>query len=236
MPTIQTSCLAQTLLFFCLSLSGLAQPTPSDSLPATRAAIFYQSYIGPDAAIYNGAAYQPNYRGVQGDPYFETPNLTTGTLIYEGLTYTRIPMLYDLVQDNLAISDPKGQLLVLASSKIQQFTFGSHTFVYQGTDRTPGFYERLSSGYATLLVRHTKKVEEKLEDAQLRRFVTSHDEYILYKQARYYPVISGSHLLSLLSDKKKELQQFQHEQHIRFKNDPAADMQAIVDHYNQLPH
>jgi len=235
MPTIQTSCLAQILLFLCLAFPGFSQPTPSDSLPATRAAIFYQSYIGPDAAIYNGPAYQPNYRGIQGDPFFASPNLSSGTLTYEGLTYTRIPMLYDLVLDHLVIADPKGQLLVLAPGKLQQFTFTSHTFVYTLVDKTPGFYERLSSGYATLFVRHIKKVEEKLEDAQLRRFITSHDEYILYKQNHYYPVPSGNHLLSLLSDKKKQLQQFQHEQHIRFKDDPAAAMQAIVDHYNQLP-
>ncbi|HEY4337060.1 MAG TPA: hypothetical protein VGM89_14215 [Puia sp.] len=236
MPTIQTSCLAQTLLFFCLSLSGFAQPTPSDSLPAARAAIFYQSYIGPDAAIYNGAAYQPNYRGIQGDPYFETPNLISGTIVYEGLTYTRILLLYDLVQDNLVISDPKGQLLVLSPSRVQQFTFANHTFVYQSIDRTPGFYQRLSTGYAGLFVRHTKKVEEKIEAAELHRFITSRDEYILYLHDHYYPITSASHLISLLSDKKKELQQFQQTQHIRFKDDPAAAMQAIVDHYNQLPH
>jgi len=234
MPTIQTNCLAQTFLCLCLSLSAAAQPP--DSIPAARAAIFYQSYLGRDAAIYNGIAYQPNYRGTQGFPYFLTPNLVTGTLVYEGLTYTHIPLLYDLVQDNLVITDPKGQPLVVARNKVQQFTLEDHTFLFKPVDKTPGFYERLSSGYASLYVRHTKTIEEKVEMAQLYRSITAHDEYILYKQDHYYPITSGKHLLTLLSDKKKELQKFQHSQHIRFKKDPAAAMQAIVDHYNQLPH
>jgi hypothetical protein len=235
MPTIQTSCL-QALPFLCLTLSVSGQPSSVDSTQSSRAAIFYQSYIGAGAAIYNGIAYQANYRGVIGDPYFETPNLTAGTLVYEGLTYTHIPMVYDLVQDNLAIADPKGQLLVLSAEKVRSFTFASHTFVYRSINRTPGFYELLSSGYTTLLVRHTKTIGEKLEDAQLKRFITASDEYILYKQDHYYPVASGKHLLTLLSDKKNQLREFQHAQDIRFKNDPTAAMQAIVDHYNQLPH
>jgi len=239
MWSIQTSCFWQTLLCLCLALSTFAQPAPADSaqsLPTTRAAIFYQSYIGPDAAIYNGLAYQPNYRGIQGDPYFETTNLTAGTLVYEGLTYTHIPMLYDLVLESLVIADPKGQLLILSRGKIQQFTLADHTFVNQPVNKAPGYYERLSSGYASLFIRHTKKIEEKIEGAELFRFITSHDEYILHKQDHYYSVVSGKHLLTLLSDKKKELRQFQHAQHIRFKKDPAAAMQTIVDHYNQLPH
>ncbi|HEY1212310.1 MAG TPA: hypothetical protein VGE93_01635, partial [Bryobacteraceae bacterium] len=120
MVTIQTICL-QTFLCLCLALSASAQPADT-SLPATRAAIFYQAYIGPDAAIYNGAAYQPNYRGIQGDPYFETPNLVSGTIVYEGLTYTHIPLLYDLVRDNLVIADPNGQTLIVAPGKVQEFT------------------------------------------------------------------------------------------------------------------
>jgi hypothetical protein len=237
MPTIQTNCLAQTFLYLCLSLSAFTQPADTaQSIPATRAAIFYQSYIGPDAAIYNGVAYQPNYRGMKGFPYFETLNFVSGTLVYEGLTYTHIPLLYDLVQDNLVITDPKGQPLVVARDKVQQFTLGTHTFIYQPVNKTPGFYERLSSGYAALYIRHTKKIEEKVELAQLYRFITAHDEYLLFKDDHYYPVTSGNHLLTLLSDKKKQLRQFRQDEHIRFKKDPAAAMQAIVDHYNQLPH
>lgn len=237
MPTIQTNCFAQTVLCLSLSISALAQATDtSRSLQATRAAIFYQSYIGPDAAIYNGVAYQPNYHGIEGHPYFETPNLVSGTLLYEGVTYTHIPMLYDLVKDYLVIADLRGQPLIVVAGKVQQFTLGTHTFVNLSLNNIPGYYERLSSGYASLYIRHTKKIEEKLELAQLYRKITSQDQFILFKQDHYYPVNSGNHLLTLLSDKTKQLKQFQHSRHIRFKKDPAAGMQAIVDYYNQLPH
>src|SRR5258707_11749357 len=222
MPTIQTSCYLQTLLFFCLALSGFAQSPPTDSIPVARAAIFYQSYVGADAAIYNGVAYQPNYRGIEGTPYFQSENLTTGSLIYEGLTYTHIPLLYDLVHDQLLISDQKGQLLIVAAGKARQFTFADHLFFYLTVNGTSGYYERLTTGYATLYARHTRKIEEKIQSNQLYRTITAHDEYYLYKQGRYYPVESGNHLLTLLADKKKELQQFQRSNHIRFRKEPEV--------------
>ncbi|HEY4107386.1 hypothetical protein [Puia sp.] len=239
MPTIQTSCCAQILLCLCIATSASAQSAPADSsqsIATARATIFYQSYVGPDAAIYNGIVYQANYRDTQGDQWFQSGNLTTGTLIYENLTYTHIPLLYDLVHDQLVISDPKGQLLVPPPGKVRQFTFADHLFVYLSVNNSPGYYEQLSSGYASLFVRHTKKWEERIEGAELHHYITSHDEYFIYKQDHFYSVGSDKRLLTLLSDKKKQLQQFQNAQHLRFKKDPATAMQAIVDHYNQLSH
>jgi hypothetical protein len=239
MPTIQTNCLWRTLLCLLLTASALAQTPPADtshSLPGARAAIFYQSYIGADAAIYNGYAYQPHYQGVQGSPHFLTDNITDGSLTYEGLNYIHIPLLYNLVLDQLIISDPKGQLLILSPDKVQQFSLADHHFVHLSTTNTPGYYELLRSGYISLFVRHTKKIVEKIESAELHRYISSRDDYYLYKQDHYYPVESGRSLLTLLADKKQQLQQYQRSEHIRFKKDAEGAMEKITDYYNQLPH
>ena len=239
MSTIQTSCLPQILLCLCMAISGAAQPPSPDStrsIPAARATIYYQAYIGQDAALYNGIAYQQNYRGVEGDPYFESANLKTGAITYEDITYTHIPLLYDLIHDQLAIADKTGQLLVPAPGKLSRFSFGDHTFVRLTVNNIDGFYELLRPGYATLLVRHTKTIREKIESGDLRRTIITQDQYYLLKQGRYYPVESGKHLLTLLTDKKKELQQFQHARHLRFRKEPEKAMEAIIEYYNQLLH
>jgi hypothetical protein len=239
MPTIQTNCYAQILLYLCLSLTSLAQPAPVDSaasIPTARAAVFYQSYIGPDAAIYNGILYQQNDRVAEGDPWFISGNLTAGTLVYEDLTYTHIPMMYDLVRDQLVISDPKGQLITPPAARVQQFTFAGHVFVYGSVNNTTGYFEQLATGYASLFCRHSKKVEEILENGQFHRFITAHEQYYLLRQGRYYSVASEKQLITLLSDKKKELEQFRQANDTQHKKDPATAMQAIVDHYNQLLH
>src|SRR5262249_40080359 len=155
--------------------STVAQSPPADtpSLPASRAAIFYQAYIGQDAALYNGVAYQQNYRGVEGDPYFQTANLKTGTVTYEDITYSHIPLLYDLVHAQVAIADKTGQLLVPAPGKLQRFTFDDHRFLHLTVNNTPGYYEFLRPGYATLLVRHTKNITERIQTNELRRIINT---------------------------------------------------------------
>jgi len=239
MPTIQTSCVLKTLSCLIISISSFAQPAPVDtshSLPATRAAIFYQSYVGPDAAIYNGYAYQPRYQGLQGSPYFLTENLTEASLIYEGLSYIHIPLLYNQLLDEAIISNPAGELIALSGDRLQQFTYSGHTFIHLNKGTPAGYYEVLRSGYTSLLVRHKKKIVEKIEFGDLHHYIDAGEEYYLGKQTRYYPIDSENSLLNLLGDKKKELGQFLKAQNIRFKKDRETAMTEIIDYYNQLPH
>ena len=239
MPTIQTSCVLKTLSCLLISISSFAQPATVDtshSLPATRAAIFYQSYIGPDAAIYNGYAYQPRYQGLQGSPYFLTENLTEGSLTYEGLSYIHIPLLYNQLLDEAIIANPAGELIALSRDKLQQFTYSNHTFIHLSQNIPAGYYEVLRSGYTTLLVRHTKKIVEKIESGDLHHYINSAEDYYVGKQTHYYPIDSENSLLNLLGDKKKELGQFLKAQNIRFKKDRETAMTEIIDYYNQLPH
>jgi len=238
MSTIQTSCLP-CAIYFCLSLSARAQTNPIDttqSIPAARATVYYQANIGQDAALYNGIAYQQNYRDVEGDPYFQTANLKTGTVTYEDITYTHIPLLYDLVHDQLVISDKTGQLLIPPPEKISRFTFDDHNFVRLTVNNTTSYYEFLRSGYVSLLIRHIRTITEKIEDRNLRRIIDSRRQYFLCKQHRYYPIDSEKQLLILLNDKKNELNEFLHGSNISFRKDPEKGMEAVIDYYNQLPH
>src|ERR1700733_9395504 len=130
MPPPFTNCLALSYAVFCLQKLMAAQPQPNDS-PATRKAGSPHHDPGRhEAAIYNGRAYQPHDGNLQGgDPYFNSPLSVIGSLTFDGLEYTGVPLLFDLVRNQLIITDPKGQLLSLYNDKIQQFTIGRHHFV-----------------------------------------------------------------------------------------------------------
>jgi hypothetical protein len=240
MPTIQTNCLLGALLCFALATPCPAQspqPDTPTSPAAAKAALFYQSYIGADAAIYNGYAYQPNYHGIQGSPLYPGDNLTEGTMQYESLTYTHLQLLYNVLLDQPILSDPQGQLICPPAGKIRQFTIGNHIFIrLSGPDIDPGFYELLRSGYVTLLARHTKTIDEKVETGVLYRTIVTHDKYYLDKQGHYYTFDSQNGLLALLPDKYQELRQFGRAQHLRFKKDPVTTMEKLIDYYNQLLH
>jgi hypothetical protein len=239
MPTIQTKGALQTLFYFAFAVSSQAQPAQPDSSlspAAARAALYYQSYIGSDAAIYNGCAYQPNYQGVEGSPYFLSDNLTSGGVVYEDLAYTHLLLLYDALMDQAILSDHKGRLLSLPPGKVSQFTMDSHTFIHLSPGNIPtGYYELLRPGYATLLVRHTKRLEEKL-GGEVHRYITARDNYYVCKQGHYYAFSSEGGLIDLLADKKQQLQDFRRSAHIRFRKDPTDAIERLIDYYNQLPH
>ncbi|HEV9038140.1 MAG TPA: hypothetical protein VGQ51_16005 [Puia sp.] len=238
MPTIQTNCALQALFFFTLTLSSRAQPRQPDSISspaAARAALYYQSYIGANAAIYNGCVYQQTYIGVEGSPYFLSDNLTDGSVVYEDLPYTHLLLLYNTVLDQPVLADRQGRLLSLPNGKVSQFTIDGHIFIHLSAGNIPsGYYELLRSGYATLLLRHTKRLEEKL-GGEIRRYITSQENYYVYKNGHYYSFGSVNGLISLLSDKQQQLQRYRRSEHIRFRKDPLTAAERLIDYYNQLP-
>jgi hypothetical protein len=125
MPAPSITCLALSFSVLLLPTLLAAQQPPNDSAALARAVSLYHDHVGDEAAIYNGRAYQPHDGNLQGgDPYFNSPLSVIGSLTFDGLGYTGVPLLFDLVRNQLIITDPKGQLLSLYNDKIQQFTIG----------------------------------------------------------------------------------------------------------------
>jgi hypothetical protein len=231
-----TNCLA--LSFSVLLLPGLlaAQQAPNDSAAITKAVTLYHDHVGDEAAIYNGRAYQPHDGNLQGgDPYFNAPIAVVGSLTFDGLDYTGIPLLFDLVRNQLIITDPKGQLLSLYGDKVQQFTIGHHHFIQLNIEGSPDFYELLHPGRVTFVARRSKKIEEKIDNDGLHRFITTHDYYFLDINGQYHPFNSEKGLVELLADKKKPIRQFIRSQNIRFSDAPERATNQIIDFYNQQP-
>ena len=164
MPAPSITCLALSFSVLLLPALLAAQQAPNDSTALARAVSLYHDHVGDEAAIYNGRAYQPHDGNLQGgDPYFNSPLSVVGSLTFDGLDYTGVPLLFDLVRNQLIITDPKGQLLSLYSDKIQQFSIGHHHFVRLNIEGAPDFYELLRPGHASFLARRSKKIEEKIE-------------------------------------------------------------------------
>jgi hypothetical protein len=237
MPAPSITCLALSFSVLLLPALLAAQQAPNDSTALARAVSLYHDHVGDEAAIYNGRAYQPHDGNLQGgDPYFNSPLSVVGSLTFDGLDYTGVPLLFDLVRNQLIITDPKGQLLSLYSDKIQQFSIGHHHFVRLNIEGAPDFYELLRPGHASFLARRSKKIEEKIENAVLSHFITSRDYYFLDIDGHYHPFNSENSLLHLLEDKKKTIRQFIRSQNISYSEDPERATIKIVDFYNQQSH
>lgn len=77
------------------------------------------------APIYNGKVYRPDLK-LDGDGHtlFYDSRYTTGTVIYNGLTYNNIMLLYDLVLDQLVLLNlDKAGGIMIPSDHIDEFSF-----------------------------------------------------------------------------------------------------------------
>jgi hypothetical protein len=231
-----TNCLALSISVLMLPGFLAAQQTPNDSAALAQAVSYYHDHVGEEAAIYNGRAYQPHDGNLQGgDPYFNSPLSVVGSLTFDGLDYASVPLLFDLVRDQLIITDPKGQLLSLYGDKVQRFNIGHHRFVRLNVEGAPDFYEVLRTSRISFLTRHYKKIEEKIDNAVLQHFITARDYYFLEIDGQYHSFNSEKSLLHLLEDKKKTVRQFIRSQNIHYNEDPETATIKIIDFYNQQP-
>ena len=173
------SALFSLLIFFpCKSAS--AQSIQEDS-------IFYQSALahtisiyfnrlGDQSPLYNGsvyAAYEYNFK--TGTPYFPTINFSKGSVVYDGITFDSLSLLYEDLRQ-LLITKRESLLLQLVNERISAFIISGHSFIRLVADSTnkgisrTGFYEVLYPGKSQALKETLKSITE---TGRLRREVRS---------------------------------------------------------------
>jgi hypothetical protein len=219
-----------------LSVTCLQAQSPADSIAtrsaASQAILDYRLFIGGQAAIYNGTEYV-NYAPFTGNAWFADQGIGDGTIVYDGIPYQHLQMLYDIIRDQVVISNPEGNLITLPGEKISEFFLAGHHFIH-----TPsGFYELLSLGDPAILAKRTKLIEESISGVDLRRTVTEKDQYFALKGAVYYHLDNLSSLLTLLKDKKKEINRYLRDNNFRYGRDKEKTLIAAALFYNnQNPH
>src|SRR6267142_7278950 len=101
-----TSKVVYSSLTLLLPYFGYGQSS-ADSLVRQRsyqnAKDTYFSALGPELNLYNGVYYKDykTYENDEGQPYFGTDLWTEGSVLYDGVIYENVPMLYNVVDDKL---------------------------------------------------------------------------------------------------------------------------------------
>jgi hypothetical protein len=172
-------------------------------------------------------AFDPGYKG---SAYFLSEEAFTGSAVYEGLLYSDIHILYDLVRDQLVIINRDGYPIDPYMDRVQEFSLSGHRFIHTAQ----GVYDQLVTGFLTVMVRRTKKVEESIVGQELIHTITAKDYFYVVKGGVYYPVHDQKSLLALMSDRKKEVKDFIRSSGIRFRKGPEAAIVRITGFYDQL--
>ncbi|MFT3705650.1 MAG: hypothetical protein QM802_24995 [Agriterribacter sp.] len=202
--------------------------------------IYYQS-LQIQAGIYNGSEYVPYVNTLkEGHPYFDTTAILKGSVLYDGMQYNDIPMLYDIITDQLIIQHYNKVFLVqLIRSKVDSFNLLGHSFVHLGRDSTKdnvkeGYYDLVYNGKTKFYVRRTKDIQESIPDMTVERRVYAHKRFFIYKNNMYNEVYNQASVLALFKEKRGEIKQALRKQHIKFRKQREAAIALMAQQYDAL--
>jgi hypothetical protein len=212
-----------------------AQPKLSDTasarLAADRAVKIYDEFMGGQSRLYNGIE-QVGYLPMNGHPYFNAEDVRNGSIVYEGVCYRDVPMLYDIVKGQVLVANRNNNLLGLTNEWITEFFLDGHHFV----NTSSGYYDLMCTGAVSLMVKRQKTIKETIEGMTIVRNVEDHTRYYILRDGVYHPIGSLRSLLALLHDRKKEINLDLRKKKIKYRRGPEAALVEAIRYYNQTSH
>lgn len=226
-----------------LTNSAWAQPMKRDSTVYTAYAVeLYQKFLTPEKALYTGRQYL-DYKATlsKGHPYFQNEGFTEGTIVYDGIRYEQVPFVYDLVKDLVVIWDPEHKyLLELLNEKVDSFTINGYPFVHLSfpPNTKPGiaegFYRMIYDGKTRVIKKEAKIITEEIDIKRVEKLIVETGSYYIRKDGVYHPVSNKSGVLRVLSDQKKEINQYLRKNNIDIAANKEAALAEIVAYYDSL--
>ena len=230
------------LFFWGHALNGNGQKLAADTSASGAGMLsFFQGVMGTNVQLFNGPEYEDYpFAFSAGHPYFLSDIWTIGSVAYRGSLYHEVRLLYNLEQDKLIIPSEAGLVKIeLQPEQVDSFNIGGHRFLhvcahkFRAGNLRCGYYEVVVEGSANLFVKRLKNIQTQVGQ-KVEMYVVQKSQYYLGKEGNFTQVNSQKELLRLLSDQKKELQQFIKRNRIRYRRQPEAAMARIIECYNQL--
>jgi hypothetical protein len=231
------------LCFVAFLKTGMAQNNmnaPAVTPTIVKAGDVYNPFIEKQSRLYDGIEHLGYSVRIKGHAYFLTKELQTGTVVYDELEFVNVPMVYDLLKEQVVIQHFNGfTKIALVQEKVKEFTLNGHHFIRlkAGTaSRSPiitGYYDELYTGRLKVLVKRGKVIDETIKDELEREFMQM-DLIFIQKEGTYYLIKNYKGLLTVLKNKSKEVRQYLRKNRIKFrKNAEEAILKATV-YYDSL--
>jgi len=232
------------LLIICFvpfAQPGLAQNhinAPAALPTIVNAGNVYNPFIEKQSRLYNGVEHLGYSFKIKGHAYFLQKELQTGSIVYDGLEFINVPMLYDLLKDQVIIQHFNGFTKIgLVQEKVTAFTLNGHHFIRLDSlvDATliTGYYDELYTGRLKVLVKRGKYVEETIKDELEREFIQK-DLFFIQKEGTYHEIKNYKGLLTLLKDRSKEVKQYLRKNRIKYRKGPENAIVKATAYYDSL--
>lgn len=198
----------------------------------------YKAATSQSQNLYNGRHYYLYDARMEEHQFFGDRKWQNGVVFYDGQRFDSIPMIYDIVKDELIVKHFYGDHMLLQSEKVNYFFKDNHTFkrFEAGKDINPqmrtGFYDILYDGKSKVLIRRSKQRQEKIVDKKVIAFFPAKDFYYIWKNDQYHSVRSKKSVLGLFPEQKRQLRQALRSERIKFRKNREVAIEKIVSTYD----
>lgn len=190
--------------------------------------------------LYKGRAFVPLALKVNGSPNFANMDMVEeGWVVYDGVRYEGVPLMYDLNQDILVSRHPSDLFgfLILEQHLIEAFGFDNLKFVNIPTghpDLKPGYYQELynSDGFICYVSR-SKVIETHTYGSILERdFLSSANFYVdnLHNDDGFTLINRQRDLLRLVPDQRRGVRNALRAADLRFRTQPDQTIVAVLEY------
>jgi hypothetical protein len=237
------ACAALAIQFICISSQTYAQQPADSVLYKESLANIHDVYIkqiGDNAQIYHGREFIRNGQKATGFPFYESEDLLTGSIFYQGTKYPSQSVYYNIVSDELVTTNyPHNAFIVLSPEKVDSFIIQQHVFVPLATDKfnhleKDGYYDQLFSGEPGLYAKREKRLV--IGSGSEETKYIQHDNYFIKLNNIFYAVDGKSELLDVLKDQKDVLKKYIRTNKLNFKKDLESSLVLTTVYYSQLKH
>ena len=220
--------------------------TSEESFSFQRAVNLYHQFLSPESGLYNGSEYAYNayypFTINEGDPFFQSKTFDTGAVFYNNVLYENVPLLFDIVKEELLTHDPTNNYLIrLNNERLTWFIIWGHMFIRLNQDKAnksplhTGFYNLLYNGNTSLYKRVLKIFKENSSSFQgLNKYIVETNEYFIKRDNQYYTVSGKKSLLLIMNNKKKEVAQFIKKNKLKLRKAQEYALIKIVAYYDGI--
>ena len=231
-------------LLFCqfLPQNTIGQLSPDDSLyyQAANDNILktYHTAIKEQSDILNGRMNIPyTIRFENCTPFFKEEKFLAGELIYDGVRYERVLMMYDQLLSGIITLAPFGRLQ-LFNNKVDRFSIDGHNFIRLEENALnkikSGFYEHLYDGEVDIFKRVEKTIREDLQTGVVLRFIDKKDFFFIKYGEDFHLVKTKKEILNVFKQQKPALQAYIKKNKLNFRKDMDNAIVELATYYDQL--
>ena len=231
-----------SLFFLIFLLRGYGQSfclRDSSSHPAVMKAMdAFLLYMNKESSLYNGPVYiDYRYKYVKGSPFLMNSENPAANILYNGLWYKNIFLLYDVYLQKLITQESSGgKLFEISRDKICAFELAGRRFIKMDTvsykNMASGFYELLYNGVKSqVFAKHIKEQNEDLDGVIASYTLSDRSIYYIKHDNGYYNINTVKDLRKVYKSKEDGVKIFLKSNKLNFKKDPGNTIMGVAEYF-----